>query len=328
MAIPDEWIEPLEPGESEHNGEPTASATELDTEGYDERDDPAARPVPEEPPEPPQRGGPLFPIAKAAIPHWVTAFANGRIPAESLIKVAPLGSGYLIPEAAARWRSLQNAAQAAGFNLTMTGAYRSYDEQESLFTTRYSTSDTGESTKVWNGQTYWLKRDMSMAAVPGTSNHGWGAAVDTALGGYGADARPVAGDGRFMQWIFAHAAEHGWSWEVQSEPWHLRVVALPAQVGAGYQVPAPTLEAGARGGQVGALQNLCNEFGWGDCGRADGDFGPRTQLAVVAMQSMIGATPDGQYGPRTAAALTAFLATSAATTQRDKARQATGPPTT
>ncbi len=326
-VIPEtEWIESLDAGESEHADDPTSVEVELDTDGYDGRDDPAARPVAEDPPEPPLRGGPLFPISKAAIPSWLTAFANGRIPAQNLIKVAPLGSGYLIPEAAARWRSLQNAAQAAGFNLTMTGAYRSYDEQVSLFSSRYSTTETGESTKTWNGQKFWLKRGMSMAAVPGTSNHGWGAAVDTALGGYGAAARPVAGDGRFMEWILAHAAEHGWSWEVQSEPWHLRIVAVPPQVSAGYQVPAPTLELGARGGQVGALQNLCSEFGWGDCGRADGDFGPRTRLAVIAMQSMIAATPDGQYGPRTAAALTAFLATPAATVRRDRARQArTGP---
>ena len=323
MAIPDdEWIEPLDLGESEHAGDPTTAEVDLDTDGYDALDDPAARPVAEVPSEPPLRGGPLFPVAKAAIPSWVAAFANGQIPLDKLLKVAPLGSGYLIPEAAARWRSLQNAAQAAGFNLTMTGAYRSYDEQVSLFETRYTTTGTGESTKTWNGQKYWLKRDMSMAAVPGTSNHGWGAAVDAALGGYGTAARSVGEDGGFMKWIVAHAADHGWSWEVQSEPWHLRMVAIPAQVGAGYQVPAPTLELGARSGQVGALQNLCNEFGWGDCGRADGDFGPRTQSAVVAMQSMIGVTADGEYGPRTAAALTAFLATAAATAQRDNARHA------
>ena len=140
-----------------------------------------------------------------------------------MIKVAPLGAGYLVPEAAAAWRNLQNAASAAGFTLTMTGAYRSYDQQVQLFNERYSTSNTGGSSKVWNGTQYWLKPNMAMAAVPGTSNHGWGCAVDTALGGYGANAKTV--DSAFLQWALKNAAANGWSWEVQSEPWHLRLTA-------------------------------------------------------------------------------------------------------
>ena len=111
-----------------------------------------------------------------------------------------------------------------GFTLTMTGAYRTFQGQKDLFEQRYTTTDTGRKSKVWNSTTYWLKPGMAMAAVPGTSNHGWGCAVDTALGGYGNAAQsvgepiPVVG-GR-------QRPRFGWSWEVQSEPWHLRLVSF------------------------------------------------------------------------------------------------------
>ncbi len=109
-----------------------------------------------------------------------------------------------------------------------------------------------------------------MAAVPGTSNHGWGCAVDTALGGYGASAKVV--DSVFLQWALEHVAANGWSWEVQSEPWHLRLtdvhatakVASAAAPGAVAQAaPAPTLRLQSTGGQVAALQGFCLKFGVG-----------------------------------------------------------------
>jgi hypothetical protein len=231
-----------------------------------------------------------------------------------MIKVAPLGAGYLVPEAAAAWRNLQNAASAAGFTLTMTGAYRSYDQQVQLFNERYSTSNTGGSSKVWNGTQYWLKPNMAMAAVPGTSNHGWGCAVDTALGGYGANAKTV--DSAFLQWALKNAAANGWSWEVQSEPWHLRLTAASATP-QGPQVlseapvlqkaPAPTLRLRSTGGQVAALQAFCLRYSWGDCRTADGSFGPKTEAAVKLMQTALGITSDGVYGPQSATALGGFL---------------------
>ena len=51
-----------------------------------------------------------YPVVKAAIPAWVKKYGNGTIPQDKMIKVAPIGSGYLVPEAAAAWRNLQNAA--------------------------------------------------------------------------------------------------------------------------------------------------------------------------------------------------------------------------
>ena len=143
------------------------------------------------------------------------------------------------------------------------------------------------SCKVWNGTKYWLKPNMAMAAVPGTSNHGWGCAVDTALVGYGSDAKTV--DSAFLQWALENAAANGWSWEVQSEPWHLRLAAASASPQAPQvlseapvlqKAPAPTLRLKSSGGQVAALQAFCLRYSWGDCRTADGNLGPKTEAAV------------------------------------------------
>jgi peptidoglycan hydrolase-like protein with peptidoglycan-binding domain len=68
------------------------------------------------------------------------------------------------------------------------------------------------------------------------------------------------------------------------------------------------LKEGSQGGQVAALQTLCGLFKWGDVGRADGKFGPKTKAGVIAMQTALGTKPDGEYGPKSATALGTFLA--------------------
>lgn len=71
--------------------------------------------------------------------------------------------------------------------------------------------------------------------------------------------------------------------------------------------PTPTLKEGSTGNQVKALQNALNFWKWGNCGNADGKFGPRTKAAVKIMQGKIGATPDGVYGPKTRDHYATFL---------------------
>jgi peptidoglycan hydrolase-like protein with peptidoglycan-binding domain len=260
-------------------------------------------------------------------------------------KVAPLAYGaHLIPEAAAAWRTLQEAARQAGFVLTMTGGYRSYDEQVNLFHQRFTTDEAQAAPagkkKEWNGTTYWLKPRMALAARPGTSNHGWGLAVDAALGVYGKGARRVDSDPAFMRWILANAENYGWSWEVQSEPWHLRLIEIPKGFGGASGVkptgnasqqaggsrlqkkpssarsttqtaPDPVIRYGMEGDGVKALQQICIDWGLANFTNADGRFGTRTQQAVKALQIELNLAPDGEYGPKSAAALRSALAAAA-----------------
>ena len=57
-----------------------------------------------------------------------------------------------------------------------------------------------------------------------------------------------------------------------------------------------------RGDDVAALQTRLTEMGF-DCGRVDGIYGPRTELAVKEFQKSVGATVDGKCGPATMIAL-------------------------
>jgi peptidoglycan hydrolase-like protein with peptidoglycan-binding domain len=255
------------------------------------------------------------------VPQWVLAYGNGNIPTAKMTLVDPAlkasGAGYLVPEVAVRWQSLQQAAKAAGFNLTMTGAYRTLAQQVQLFTQRYTLQNTGKEPRTYQGKTYWLKPGNAMVASPGTSNHGWGCAIDMALLTGGS---VVAVTAKYVEWAAGVAVSHGFSWE-DSESWHIHAIdmgsnapAVPSQPSkpadgpsAPTGVPQPTLQVGSSGPQVVLLQKLCAANKWGNPGNADGHFGPRTQAAVEAMQTAIGANADGIYGPHTATQLAAHL---------------------
>ena len=57
-----------------------------------------------------------------------------------------------------------------------------------------------------------------------------------------------------------------------------------------------------RGDDVAALQSRLTEMGF-DCGRVDGIYGPRTEIAVKDFQKSVGITTDGKCGPATIIAL-------------------------
>jgi LAS superfamily LD-carboxypeptidase LdcB len=76
-----------------------------------------------------------------------------------------------------------------------------------------------------------------MAAVPGTSNHGWGLAIDLAEK---VNGKAVSISPRSVKWLIKHAAQYGFCAEAQSEPWHWRYF-------TGDKIPAAVLafEAGS-----------------------------------------------------------------------------------
>lgn len=159
------------------------------------------------------------------------------------------------------------------------GSYRTYSQQ------------------VYLWQLYRSGRG-NLAAYPGTSNHGWGLAVDFAT--------------QQMRWIVDQiGASFGWSkaWsDAQSEWWHIRyrpgVWTGSAGRGGGGRSGSPAhplLRLGARGHDVAALQEAVRRKG----ARlpVDGVFGPLTQAAVEAFQRRAGLVVDGIVGPRTWQAL-------------------------
>lgn len=113
---------------------------------------------------------------------------NGRISLDKLVKVG--GINYLRQDAAKSYRAMKRAAKKDGINLTFSGpqsGYRDYATQERLFREK-GDSDTG-----------------GLAADPGTSNHGWGMAID------------LAPEGR--EWVAAHGKRFGFH-GISTESWH------------------------------------------------------------------------------------------------------------
>ncbi|RKR75325.1 M15 family metallopeptidase [Frondihabitans australicus] len=109
-------------------------------------------------------------------------YTNGRIPLGAMTRM-PDGT-YLRRDAATAATRFNSAFHAAfGTGAIRTQAYRTFPSQLGIFVKRYvphkEKSSGGE---YWRGN-YWVKKpDVAVAAIPGTSNHGWGLAIDFSSG--------------------------------------------------------------------------------------------------------------------------------------------------
>ena len=125
-------------------------------------------------------------------------YANGNVPRSALCPLRYAPGHVLRADAAAAYNALTDAyLNAVGAPICITDSYRDYATQVRLFATK-----------------------PSLAAVPGTSNHGWGVAVDLCGGiqDYGTPA---------YMWMKANAPRFGWihpAWAEpggsRQEPWH------------------------------------------------------------------------------------------------------------
>jgi zinc D-Ala-D-Ala carboxypeptidase len=123
-------------------------------------------------------------------PPELVGYGNGRIPAEALQAIDGTGNHRLWAPAAQAFRSLEAAANAAGIRIGVTDSYRPLAVQERL------AREKG------------LFRDGGLAAVPGTSNHGWGLSLDLDL------------DASAQSWMRENAWRYGFVEDVPREPWH------------------------------------------------------------------------------------------------------------
>jgi zinc D-Ala-D-Ala carboxypeptidase len=128
----------------------------------------------------------------------VNGFANGQIPATALCPIWGAPGQLLRADAAAAFDKMSRAyAKEFGVPICVTDSYRSYSQQVALYAAK-----------------------PNLAARPGTSNHGWGVAVDLCGG--------VQSFGTVEHsWLFTHAPLFGWfhpAWAEPTgsrpEPWH------------------------------------------------------------------------------------------------------------
>ena len=85
---------------------------------------------------------------------------------------------------------MEEAAARDGIQIKVTDSYRTYESQVDLVQRKGLYSEGG------------------LAAKPGTSEHGWGMAVDLSL------------DGRAQAWMRTNAARFGFEENTPREPWH------------------------------------------------------------------------------------------------------------
>ena len=171
-----------------------------------------------------------LPIAKVVMPADLKKVENGKLPESLLRPIKP--SGRMHHRAAIGWGVLQDLAAAEKLNLCHVGDYRPYDQQLSLFMSRmkdYPNAKVAQqTTRTFQGKTWYLHVGAPVA-TPATSNHGWGLAIDAALktkqGVVSISTRPPKAARSGLDFLLEWAPQVGFSWELQSEPWHIRWVA-------------------------------------------------------------------------------------------------------
>lgn len=204
-----------------------------------------------------------IPQTDATIPTFIRNAGlydiNGRLPAEWLRSFdgsTRIDYKLFVPVSYAM-EAMHLQGIVDGIWLKTTGRNRPYAQQENLFRSRYAPSPvTTRGSKIWNG-VRWYNQRGAMAAVPGTSNHGWAIADDVSEDDTGDDIGESIND-EDLQWLKDNARSFGWALDIHSEPWHWhwyngdaltqRTVDVLAAFGItipdlspfGFTVPAPT----------------------------------------------------------------------------------------
>ena len=174
-----------------------------------------------------------LPIAKLVMPKDLKGCQNGKLPATLLRRIAP--SGRMHHHAAISWAILRELAAKEGLDLVHVGDYRPYEQQLALFKSRMKPFPNAKKptqvVRTFNKKKWYLHNGAPVA-TPGTSNHGWGLAIDAAVktkgkqgGVVSITTKPKLAKRSGLQYWLAEAPSLGWSWELQSEPWHIRYVA-------------------------------------------------------------------------------------------------------
>jgi LAS superfamily LD-carboxypeptidase LdcB len=160
-----------------------------------------------------------YPVVKVKLCSHLKDAKPGELPDDLLRTIEH--KGKLHHCAADAYEAMDEAANAEGIDLSPTSqadTYRSLATQEYGFYQRYTDKPKPkwmkQTPRIYKGKAWYLKPKMAPMAVPGTSNHNLGIAVDVANA-----------SGKRLDWLLKNAHLYGFSWEVQSEPWHLRYVA-------------------------------------------------------------------------------------------------------
>ncbi|WP_372595402.1 D-alanyl-D-alanine carboxypeptidase family protein [Actinotalea sp.] len=127
------------------------------------------------------------------VPLAYVAYGNGKVPSTELSTISGT-SAQLWPNAARSFEAMRSAAAADGVTIGVTDSYRSYEAQVDVAARKGIYGQGG------------------LAAVPGTSDHGWGMALDLRL------------DDAAQSWMQANAQTYGYVDDTPGESWHWHYV--------------------------------------------------------------------------------------------------------
>lgn len=165
--------------------------------------------------------------------------SNGRIPPDQLCPVPWDNSKKLRCDAAESLAQLNESYyEEFGVDIPVGFSYRVYEAQEHIFDERFDAQpDSGvtgpfNDVQTWNGVRYVRMRGAS-AAVPGTSNHGWGLAVDLS-------GRAGTFDTAENDWLMDNMPQQSWihpEWarkgSSRAEAWHFEFAGFDTEFAAG-----------------------------------------------------------------------------------------------
>jgi len=123
--------------------------------------------------------------------------ANGCL---SNLKSVGIGNHKMVPEAAdAFMKMVEDMPDDIKKKMSIGSSYRPLKTQCDIFDFDYYEQTKKRRKKGTSG---------TPVAMPGTSNHGWGRALDVS-------------PAKVQDWIRENGSKYGWCWgEVKSEPWH------------------------------------------------------------------------------------------------------------
>lgn len=233
---------------------------------------------------------------------------NGKLSKDDLTGLKSAPGQQLEDRAAASWDRMWDAVLSqAAWPMALTDSYRPRSVQEQIFLDRYRLQAVGSGpfndVRVYNGRRY-VRVKGAAAAIPGTSNHGWGRAVDiTDVGGFNsARYRALARIAPQFGWSNAAGKSIGeyWHWEYTaandesaSRPKPRRVKVTTADIQA-MQRAVHADDDGIWGvGTDRATLSIREASVWG---------GGQFPWGYDDVQRAMGRTPSGKWGPKDQAA--------------------------
>lgn len=154
-----------------------------------------------------------LPVVSISMPSMLVGQQNGIVDPSLL---SPIQGGRLLHPAARAWNAMVHTALIDGVVLEPSAednTYRGYGIQWNYFSERNDHTPRNTKKSYYLGLEWWQIPGKTTAAVPGTSNHSWGLAVDV---------DDVERGGRFS-WLCNNGPRFGFSLEAgieNTEHWH------------------------------------------------------------------------------------------------------------